>query len=269
MSVGRDTLLNVDLVAHSFRAATRGWLSSKPALNAIRNVSFQVETGSVVGIVGATGAGKSTLSRLILGKEKPEQGRITFLGRDLEGFGKVQRRRLKPLMRHFSAQSISDLDDRTVAVGHLRSELRTLGVTDVETQQLRIREALRLVEVGRLDAAKMPSELSQCQRQRIAIAKAIISRPRLIVADEPALGQDILVQARLLELLLKLRDELDFTLVVTSPDIMVAGSLCDDLIILEAGEIVEQGPAHRVLNAPQHAHTQRLIELARSAEKTG
>lgn len=267
MMDGQNTLLCVDKVTQSYRPASRGWFLSRPEVRPITDISLSIKSGMVLGVVGDQGAGKETLLRMILGFETPDAGHVSFMGQDFATLSKTQLRGLRPHIRSLSTQTIANLDDRLTAFDNVKAVLKAVGVTDYEEQKFRINEALRLVAIGHIEAQKYPSALSSCQRQRVAIATVIVTRPRLIVADEPAQGFDVSVQAQMLKLLLDLQDVLDLTLVISSTNLIVAGSLCDELVVLQNGQIVEAGPATRLLNRPEHLHTQELLHQAEAAEQ--
>lgn len=260
-------LLFVESVSHSFRPAKSGWFGPKPETRPIQDVSLCVAQGEVVGIVGKRAAGKKTLLRTILGLTKPESGRVSFLGQDIAALTRADKRKLRPLMRQVTPQSIGELDQSLTASELLTAALSEARVTNSDEQKQRTSEVMRLVGLDHAAAQSDLQDLSVFQQQLMAIALAIVTRPRLVVVQDPAQGLDVSVQARLLDLLLKLQDELQLSLVISSTDIVMLGSLCDRLVVLRSGEIVEEGLSQKLLEAPQHEHTQLLLQQARAKEQ--
>ncbi|MFY0659724.1 MAG: ATP-binding cassette domain-containing protein [Shimia sp.] len=262
-----SALLFVENVSQSFRPAKSSWFGFKPETRPINHISLRVAPGEVVGIVGKRAAGKKTVLRTILGLAKPETGRVTFLDQDIATLTRADKRKLRPLMRHVTPQSVSQLDASQTPSALLREALLETQVTQSDAQEQRAKEALRLVGLDHVAAQSDLEDLSVFQQQLLAIACAIVTRPRLVLVQDPAQGLDVSVQARLLDLLLKLQDELQLSMVISSTDIVMLGSLCDRLVVLRSGEIVEEGLAQQLLDAPQHEHTQLLLQQARDKER--
>ncbi|WP_299421598.1 ATP-binding cassette domain-containing protein [uncultured Shimia sp.] len=260
-------LLFVENVSQSFRPAKSGWFGFTPETRPIAHVSLRVAPGEVVGVVGKQAAGKNTLLRTILGLVKPETGRVTFLDQDIATLTRADKRKLRPLMRQVTPQSVAQLDVSQTPSALLREALLEAQVTHSDAQELRTKEALRLVGLDHVVAQSDVEDLSVFQQHLVAIAHAIVTRPSLVVVQDPAQGLDVSVQARLLDLLLKLQDELQLSMVISSTDIVMLGSLCDRLVVLRSGEIVEEGLAQQLLEAPQHEHTQLLVQQARDKEQ--
>ncbi|GAA6180629.1 ABC transporter ATP-binding protein [Shimia sp. NS0008-38b] len=266
MGRSRDTVLRVDRVGQSFRPAIRGWFRAAPELRPLNDVSFSIKDGESLGIVGTGGAGKSTLLRVLLGLEDPEVGHVTFMGQEVATLTKAQRRRFGPNLRYLSCETIDFLSRRKTAYAIVAAALARTGLKDKALKQARVIEALRLVGIGHADSERRLATLSQIQCQKVALAATIVTRPRLVVVDELAYGMDVSVQAQMLNLLLEIQDLLDMSLVMSSSNLSVAGSLCDHLLVLKAGEVVETGSAHQVTNQPSHSHTYQLLSQSRASE---
>lgn len=262
-----NTLLFVDHVSHSFRPAKSGWFGPKVETRPIHNVTLRVAQGEVVGIVGKRLAGKKTLTRTILGLARPEAGQVTFLGQDIARLTRAQKRKLRPLMRQVTPQSVAELDKSLTSHELLKEALVDAKVSNADEQKRRIAEALRLVGLDHVAAQSELEDLSQFQQKLVAIAHAIVTCPQLLVVQDPAQGLDVSVQARLLDVLLKLQDEVQLSMVISSTDIVMLGSLCDRLVVLRCGEIVEEGLAQQLLETPQHEHTKMLLQQAREKEQ--
>ena len=242
-------------------ALPRESLFNPPAeVQALRGVSLNVTVGRSMGIVGESGSGKSTLARLVMALEAPSSGSICFEGRDLNALSANELRAARRDFQLVFQDPYGSLDPRrpvwrTVAEPAAALERATRA-------QQRERAAATLESVGlRADALdKFPHEFSGGQRQRIAIARALITKPKLIVADEAVSALDVSVQAQVLNLMADLRDEHGVTFLFISHDLAVVSHLCADVAVMKGGLIVEQGPVRQVLREPAHEYTRTLLE---------
>jgi peptide/nickel transport system ATP-binding protein len=241
--------------AHPFAPAT--------TLTALDDVSFTLNAGKTLGIVGESGSGKSTLARLVMALEAPSVGQVLLEGRDLHALGRDE---LRLARRHFQMvfqDPYSSLDPRMTVARTVAEPLEQLE--HLPSAERRERAAAMLDAVG-LNAAtdldKYPHEFSGGQRQRIAIARALVTQPKLIVADEPVSALDVSVQAQVLNLMQDLQERFGLAYLFISHDLAVVDLVCDELIVLQHGRVVERGPTDEVLNAPQQPYTRRLIEAA-------
>jgi ABC-type microcin C transport system duplicated ATPase subunit YejF len=225
---------------------------------ALEDADLTVRTGSAVGVIGESGSGKSTLVRLLLGLDRPTAGTVEFDGRPVDAAAKA--RALHWLRRETGIvfqDPYASLDPR-MSVGRIVGEpLWALGVEG--DRRARVREVLEEVGLEAAMADRFPHEFSGGQRQRIAIARAIVHRPKLLVGDEPLSALDVTVRAQILELLGELRVRDGLTLVLVSHDIGVVQNLCDEVVVMKDGRIVEDGPTEKVLLQPQVAYTRRLL----------
>ena len=239
--------------AHLFAAA--------PNLTALDDVSFTLEAGKTLGIVGESGSGKSTLARLVMALEAPSAGKVIFEGRDLHALTKEE---LRAARRHFQMvfqDPYSSLDPRmtvTRAVAEPLEQLEHLPKAERRERAAAMLDAVGLNAATDLD--KYPHEFSGGQRQRIAIARALVTQPKLIVADEPVSALDVSVQAQVLNLMQDLQERFGLAYLFISHDLAVVDLVCDELIVLQHGRVVERGLTDEVLNAPKQEYTRRLIE---------
>jgi len=257
-------ILQVANVSRFYRMPRQSLFRAPPVLTAVKACSFTLEKGRTLGIVGESGSGKSTLARMIMAFEAPDKGRILFEGQDLNTLPRADLRRLR---RHFQMvfqDPYGSLDPRRTIGWSVGEPLRVLAAGQDTGQDTKAQVAEMLTQVGLTasDADKFPHEFSGGQRQRIAIARAIVTRPTLLVADEAVSALDVSVQSQILNLLLDIQDELGLAIVFISHDMAVVASICDDVLVMQAGEILESGPAHEVLNAPAHAYTKSLLQAA-------
>jgi peptide/nickel transport system ATP-binding protein len=249
-------LLVVDHLVKRYRLPRERLLQPAPVVEALRGVSFAVQPGRSLGIVGESGSGKSTLARLVMALEPPTEGRVTLLGRDLHALSPTDLRDARRDLQMVFQDPYGSLDPRQ-RVGRIVAE-PLIGV-DAATRRARVAESLDAVGLRPSDADKYPHEFSGGQRQRIAIARALITRPRLIVADEPVSALDVSVQAQVLNLLADLQQQFGVTYLFISHDLAVVDHVCDDVAVMRAGLIVEYGSTEQVLQRPAHEYTRALL----------
>jgi peptide/nickel transport system ATP-binding protein len=255
-----SALLQVNGLAKRYALPRPHPLAAATVLSALDDVSFTLEAGKTLGVVGESGSGKSTLARLVMALEAPSAGSVLFEGRDLH---QLPRDGLRQARRHFQMvfqDPYSSLDPRMTVARTVAEPLAQLE--HLPRAQQRERAAAMLDAVG-LNAAtdldKFPHEFSGGQRQRIAIARALVTQPKLIVADEPVSALDVSVQAQVLNLMQDLQERFGLAYLFISHDLAVVDLVCDELIVLQHGRVVERGPTDEVLNAPREAYTRRLI----------
>jgi peptide/nickel transport system ATP-binding protein len=227
--------------------------------HALRGVSLEVEAGEIVAVIGESGSGKSTLARLLIGLDAPTSGEAVFDGRPVSGSD----RSLRWLRRDTGIvfqDPYSSLDPRMTVARTVAEPLRALGIRGDRSAQV----AAALADVG-LEAtlaARYPRELSGGQRQRVAIARAVVHRPRLLIGDEPLSALDVTVRAQVLDLLQRLHDDLGLTILLVSHDLGLVQHFADRVVVMQDGEIVEEGPTAAVLADPQHPATRALLAAA-------
>ena len=253
-----DALLSARAVSRRFRQRGTGLFERTRWTTALEDADIDVFEGSAVGIIGESGSGKSTLVRVLLGLDAPTTGTVTVAGRTVDA--RASARSLHWLRRETGIvfqDPYASLDPR-MSVGRIIGEpLWALEIPG--DRRARVREVLKAVGLEAAMADRYPHEFSGGQRQRIALARAIAHRPRLLVGDEPLSALDVTVRAQILELLRELRQREQLTLVMVSHDIGVVQNLCDEVIVMKDGRIVEEGPTEKVLLAPQVAYTRRLL----------
>ena len=213
----------------------------------LHDVTFDVHDGEILGLVGESGTGKSTLSRAILGMIKPDQGSITHYTK-------------RPQM--IFQDPYSSLNPAYTVEWILEEPLRIYGKYDGPERKRRVREMLRRVELPEEVLAAKPAELSGGQRQRVSIATALIQRPKFLIADEPVSALDVTIQAQILKLLKTLRDELDLSYLFISHDLNVVYQLCDRVLVMKNGRIVEQGTVDEIFDHPKEDYTKQLLAAA-------
>ena len=251
-----DVLLDVqDLVKH-YRLPRESLFQAAPQVQALRGVSLQVHAGRSLGIVGESGSGKSTLARLVMALEAPTEGSVRLLGRNLNALPAIELRVARRDFQMVFQDPYGSLDPRQ-RVGRIVAE-PLISVTAADTRQ-RVVASLDAVGLRASDADKYPHEFSGGQRQRIAIARALITRPRLIVADEPVSALDVSVQAQVLNLLADLQEQFGVTYLFISHDLAVVDHVCHEVAVMYAGRVVEQGSPEVLFKAAAHPYTRALM----------
>jgi peptide/nickel transport system ATP-binding protein len=247
-----------DLVKH-YRLPREHLFAAAPEVRALEGLSFSLQAGRSLGVVGESGSGKSTLARLVMALEPPTSGYIVFDGQDLNTLAPADVRRARAGLQMVFQDPYGSLDPRRTVGQTVAEPLALLQGALPAEQRERTAEALDAVGLRASDAVKYPHEFSGGQRQRIAIARALITRPKLIVADEPVSALDVSVQAQVLNLMQDLQDRLGVTYLFISHDLAVVDLVCDEVIVLWQGRIVEQGHPDRIFSTPEHPYTRRLL----------
>ncbi len=259
------------------RTYTRGRtsiLKPAPEVHALKGISFEVPEGGRLGVVGESGSGKSTLLRILAGLDQPTSGSAVVAGNEVKGAKEPQLRALRQNLQIVFQDPMGSLDPRMTVEQIISEPLLVPGRGETAADRKRmVAEMLEAVGLPASSAERFPHQFSGGQRQRISIARALICRPQVVVADEPVSALDVSVRAQVLNLLADLVDEYGLTLVFVSHDLNVVRYLCDSVIVMQSGEIVEAGDTETVYRTPQHPYTKRLIdssltlrqELAQSA----
>jgi peptide/nickel transport system ATP-binding protein len=236
------------------------------AVSAVADVSFEIPTGSTFGLVGESGCGKTTVGRLIVGLEKPSGGSIVLAGRDLASLPWRERRRQARLVQMMFQDSYASMDPR-MRVGTILREPMIIQRDGNRSSQAK-RVSAMLDEVGLPAAAseRYPHEFSGGQRQRLGLARALMLRPSMIVADEPVSALDVSIQAQILNLMLDLQREHGLTYLFISHDLSVVRYMADVIGVMYLGKLVEVGPADSVYSTPVHPYTRGLIDTVPVAD---
>ncbi|MEO3938717.1 dipeptide ABC transporter ATP-binding protein [Dermatophilaceae bacterium Soc4.6] len=255
-------LLEVEhLVKHFAVREVQGLSMLRATVKAVDDITFTLRQGETLGIVGESGCGKSTTSRLITRLEDPTSGAIRFRGNDI---ARLKEKQLRPLRREIQMifqDPYSSLNPRQTVGAILRTPLQVHGLAKGREKQ-RTQELLELVGLNPEHVNRYPSEFSGGQRQRIGIARALAVEPKLIIADEPVSALDVSIQAQVMNLLARLRDELGLSFVFIAHDLGVIRHFCDSIAVMYLGKIVEQGAKHDIYESPQHPYTQALLSAA-------
>lgn len=259
-------LLQVRDLARTYTLPREKLLQPPPTVQALQGVSFAIAAGRSLGIVGESGSGKSTLARLVMALDRPTAGQVLLDGRDLHALPPSQLREARRDFQMVFQDPYGSLDPRMTIERIVAEPLAAQGGSSTAERRERASEALASVGLRTTDLGKYPHEFSGGQRQRIAIARALITRPRLIVADEPVSALDVSVQAQVLNLMQDLQQQFGVTYMLISHDLAVVRHLCEDVAVLWQGRIVEQGPPERLFTAAEHPYTRALLEAVPRAE---
>jgi oligopeptide transport system ATP-binding protein len=234
---------------------------STKSLVAVDRVSFSVEQGRSLAIVGESGSGKTTLARMVVGLERQTEGRIAVGGRERRSrrVGSRERRRRAHEIQIVFQDPYSSLDPRQT-VGRCLDEMLRLHFDMGRTRRAaRIAELLGQVGLDERHARVYPRALSGGQRQRVAIARALACEPRVLICDEAVASLDVSIQAQVLNLLSDIREQTGVSYLFISHDLAVVRQVSDEILVMKDGQVVERGPADRVLDNPADPYTQRLL----------
>lgn len=256
-------LLEVQNLSRHFRVG-------EETFKALDDVSLSLTQGKILGVVGESGSGKSTLAKLVMALDRPTDGKVLFDGQNLFDLSPKALRSARSGFQMIFQDPYGSLNPRH-NVGRIIAEpLRLLDQPPRGKEKLElIGEALEDVGLKAADVTRYPHEFSGGQRQRIAIARALLTKPRLLVADEATSALDLTVQKQILELILKLRDEHNISVLFITHNIGVVDEICDEVAVMQNGKLVETGAARAVLDAPQMAYTQRLLAAEPTLEVIG
>ena len=255
-------LLRVQDLRRDYPLPRTSLLGPRPQVHALRGVSLDIHAGRSLGVVGESGSGKSTLARLVMALDTPTSGQVLLDGQDLHA---LPPRALRAARRDFQMvfqDPYGSLDPRHTVERIVAEPLTALDAMSATDQRQRVQATLESVGLRPSDLGKYPHEFSGGQRQRIAIARALVTRPRLIVADEPVSALDVSVQAQVLNLMMDMQQQFGVTYLLISHDLAVVNHLCSDVAVMTQGRIVELAPAAQIFSAPQHPYTRLLLDAA-------
>ena len=244
--MAENKILEVKDLCCSYQKSV-GLFGKKETRQVLQHVTFDIHSGEVLGLVGESGCGKTTLARAILGMLGGYSGQIIHHSR-------------RPQM--IFQDPFSALNPARTVGWILEEPLRIYGKYDAAERRCRVEEMLEQVGLSASCMSRRPHELSGGQRQRVCIALALIVRPRLVIADEPVSALDVTIQAQILQLLADLRQQYELSYLFISHDMNVVYQLCDRVIVMKEGQIVEQAAVDELFAQPQHEYTQQLLRAA-------
>jgi len=233
----------------------------RDTVKAVDGVDFDVRAGETLGIIGESGSGKTTLGRALLGLVEPTAGTVTFDGADITALDEKARRQLRRRMQMIFQDPMSSLNPRHT-IGRILTEPLVLhGFAKSRAAALSlVHGVLDRVGLSRNTVERYSFELSGGQRQRVGIARAVVLKPDFVLADEIVSGLDVSTQAQVLRLLKELTSEMHLALAFISHDLSVVRSICQRVVVMREGQVVEEGPCERVFTAPASDYTRMLID---------
>jgi oligopeptide/dipeptide ABC transporter ATP-binding protein len=229
-------------------------------VRAVDGVDFKVFSGETLGIVGESGCGKSTTGRTILRLLEPSEGEVWFNGKDLAKLSKEEMRLMRKDIQMVFQDPYASLNPRKTVKQTLLEPLEVHGIGASKQERMKmVQEIIEVVGLRKEQLDRHPHDFSGGQRQRIGIARALVVKPKVIIADEPVSALDVSIQSQVLNLLKKLKKEFDLTLIFISHDLSVVKHLCDRIAVMYLGRIVEIADKKQLFNHPSHPYTQALL----------
>ena len=261
-----DPLLSVSDLRLTFSTGFGGWFGNHRHVRAVDGISFDVRQGGVLGIVGESSCGKSSVAKSILNIHPPTSGQIMFDGTDLAKLNAREWRDMRREIQYVFQDPLGALDPRMTVLDQVIEPLIIHGIGNSAEQLKQAHELLEAVGLLAESHDKYPHELSGGQRQRVVLARALILKPRLLICDEPVSALDVSIQAQVIQLLEELKTSFDLTIMFISHDLSLVRYFCDTIVVMYLGKIVESGPTEELFSNPRHPYTQALISAIPVAE---
>ena len=240
-------------IRRGFLQKISGWVK------AVDGVSFEIERGKTMGLVGESGCGKTTVARLILKLLALDQGKIIYQGLDISGFSEKEMRPHRKEMQIVFQDPFGSLNPRMTVGQSVEEGLRILGIKSHTMRKVRLEKLMEMVGMSPDSTDRYPHEFSGGQRQRIGIARALSVEPSFIICDEPISALDVSIQAQIINLLKDLQDQLGLSYLFISHDLNVVGYLCNTIAVMYMGQVMEYASAEEIFDNPHHPYTQSLL----------
>lgn len=229
------------------------------SLKALDNISFSLLEGKNLGIIGESGSGKSTIAKIITGLHKPTRGKLFFEEKEIKNFNRQERKELCSHIQMVFQNAISSFNPRRKIGLSISENLCQLCASTKEEAKYKVVELLKDVGLSEEYAEKYPHQMSGGECQRAAIARAMSVCPKVLICDEATSALDVSAQARIVELLMKLKEEKDMSMIFITHDLPLVSTITDNIIIMNKGKIVEQGPSRNIIKKPQTTYTKELL----------
>ncbi len=260
-------ILSVEALMKTYRSGSKLFRTQRE-VRAVREVSFTLPRGRTLGVVGESGSGKSSLGRLLVKLMESDAGQILFEGQDIAGLDEKTFRNLRPKIQMIFQDPFASLNPRST-IGHILTVGPiTHGMNPAQARD-EARKLLRHVGLDERAYGRYPHEFSGGQRQRIGIARALMFKPRLLVADEAVSALDVSIQAQILKLLDEIQRETGVSMIFITHDLRVASQICDQIAVMQHGRIVESGPPSQIFLNPQSSYTRELVAAIPGARPDG
>ena len=248
-------------IRRGFFQKITGWVK------AVESVSFQIEKGKTLGLVGESGCGKTTVARLILKLLEADEGQILFNGQDITQLDEKEMKPLRKEIQIIFQDPYGSLNPRMTVGQSIAEGLKIAGIQSRAEQEQRLETLLKMVGMSPANSDRFPHEFSGGQRQRIGIARALSVEPALIICDEPVSALDVSIQAQIINLLKDLQAQLALSYLFISHDLNVVGYLCDQVAVMYKGHIMEYAPADALFDHPFHPYTHLLLSAIPDADR--
>ena len=247
-------------IRRGFLQKISGWVK------AVDGVSFEIERGKTMGLVGESGCGKTTVARLILKLLELDEGKIVYQGIEIGGFSEKEMKPHRKEMQIVFQDPFGSLNPRMTVGQTVEEGLRILGIKSHGMRKARLEKLMEMVGMSPDSTDRYPHEFSGGQRQRIGIARALSVEPSLIICDEPISALDVSIQAQIINLLKDLQDQLGLSYLFISHDLNVVGYLCNTIAVMYMGQIVEYASAEEIFDNPHHPYTRSLLSAIPDSE---
>jgi peptide/nickel transport system ATP-binding protein/oligopeptide transport system ATP-binding protein len=252
-------LLEVKQLAKHFVIGQNSF-SNKQIIHALKGINFQLHENEVLGLIGESGSGKSTVANIVLKLLNPSMGTVYLFDKEITHLSEKDMRKHRKDLQIIFQYTHNVLDPKMTIEELLIEPLKIHKIVPNEQLTSEVDRLLGLVGLAKSEKLKLPSEISGGQVQRVIIARAIATRPRIIVCDEPVSALDVSVQGQILNLLARLKNDMNLTYLFISHDLKVIKHICDRIAVMYQGEIVEIGQTEQILHNPKEEYTKMLVE---------
>ncbi|WP_321936323.1 ABC transporter ATP-binding protein [Paraburkholderia sp. J8-2] len=258
-TTGRTTVLEASELDFTYRAGFSLFASRREGHHAVRGVSLTLGQGETLGLLGESGCGKSTLSALLCGDRRPDSGAMRLFSEPFDNFLKPSRRRLARVLQVVAQDTLGAFDPRQTIGRQITEVLAIHSIGQRSEYRDRAIEALRAVALPSSMLDRYPHQISGGQRQRAAIARALVTEPKILLCDEPVSALDVSVQAQVLNLLLDLQQQRGLSILFISHDVRVVRHVSHRVAVMQMGRVVETGPTEQVFSSPANPYTAKLL----------